>query len=594
MPYRNIPLSHPEQHGPDGPPLRGTALVVGDGSPNRRVLTDMLRRLGFTTLKAGNDREALNLCAERHPDLVFMDVKMPQMDGHEVAREIERLSGGRHISVIFLTGPPEGEAMASSGIDPPSKPIGPPVPAAGIQARAHIRTLRQEIEGLYDRMRQDEEIARRVFETAVVAGNVALDTLHTHLQPADLFRGDLFLSAYAPSGDLHLLLGDFSGHGLSTALGALPTAEVFRAMTAKGFPPERILAAINRKLHGLLPTCMYLAAEFVQIPSDLKRLRAVNCGLPEGLLVAASGRTVKARIPSTGLPLGILTEVDFAGLAQSIPVAAGDRLLLTTDGVVEATNASAEPFGCERLEAVIATAGPNPRLKQLVGVLRDFCDGTPQVDDISLVEIPCVPGLFRAAGAREDVAEVVDTDTPEESSGTDRWAIELCLEGARLARADPVPMLLSQIRELEGEDFDHAPLFTVLSELFVNALEHGVLGLDSRQKADPQGFSDYFEARSRRLERLKDGSVRIRLQREPHPSGWRLRIRVKDSGPGFDPAHLESAADPGQLHGRGLALVRGLCASLAFQDGGNQAEATYVVSGKQAHMDSPRPCNPCA
>ena len=55
------------------------------------------------------------------------------------------------------------------------------------------------------------------------------------LSPYALFNGDLLLAACTPSGNMHLLLGDFTGHGLPAAVGAMPLAEVFYGMTAKGF-----------------------------------------------------------------------------------------------------------------------------------------------------------------------------------------------------------------------------------------------------------------------------------------------------------------------------------------------------------------------
>ena len=560
--------------------LRGIALVVDDELPNRLILKAMLGRQGFKTVEAGDGREAIERFVEVNPDLVFLDVMMPEMDGYATAREIKRISRERFVPVIFLTALSEGEAMtesiAAGGDDFLSKPFDPKVLAAKIQALERIRALHREIEGLYGRMRQDEEIAYEVFEGAVMADNVAQDVLRTHLNPADIFGGDLFLSAYSPGGDLHLLLGDFSGHGLSAALGALPTAEVFRAMTAKGFPPERILAAINTKLHGLLPTRMYLAADFVQVPRSLDQLRVINCGLPEALVLDGGSGEVKASIPSASLPLGILAEVDYAPLVQSLPIAARDRLLLITDGVVEAMNPAGEMFGPERLERALKEAAPAPLLETLVARLEAYCAGAAQADDISLVEVPCEASLFPVAQIPTE-RDRRETEEGKSAGNDGSWCLELCVEGPHLGRVDPVPLLLNQVREMEGKGFDHSHLFTILSELFVNALDHGILNLDSRLKADPQGFGEYFEARRPRLAALTEGSVRIHLCREPNPAGWQLRIRVEDSGPGFDPATLDAGGE-GAFHGRGLSLVRSLCASVEFCDPGNQIEAVYVVS----------------
>ncbi|HYQ54800.1 MAG TPA: fused response regulator/phosphatase, partial [Pseudomonas sp.] len=110
------------------------------------------------------------------------------------------------------------------------------------------------------------------------------------------------------------------------------------------------------------------------------------------------------------------------------------------------------------------------------------------------------------------------------------------------------------------------------SELYSTALEHGVLGLDSRLKRDAHGFADYYQERARRLDALVDGFVRIDLKVEPLASGGRLIIEVRDSGAGFDVQQVLSrpAREQG-LSGRGLKLVGQLGSSAGWREGGRCA-----------------------
>ena len=84
-----------------------------------------------------------------------------------------------------------------------------------------------------------------------------------------------------------------------------------------------------------------------------------------------------------------------------------------------------------------------------------------------------------------------------------------------MKRFNPVPYLVQLLQEIHGLRPNGGLLHTVLSELYANALEHGVLGLDSRLKHDAQGFADYYRERSLRLARQDDGFVRIDLEVEP-------------------------------------------------------------------------------
>jgi CheY-like chemotaxis protein len=80
-----------------------TALIVDDKELNRLVLKEMLGGAGFATIEAENGKVAYELARERKPDLVFMDIKMPVMDGYESMRLIREDEATRGIPVFALT-----------------------------------------------------------------------------------------------------------------------------------------------------------------------------------------------------------------------------------------------------------------------------------------------------------------------------------------------------------------------------------------------------------------------------------------------------------------------------------------------------------
>ena len=137
----------------------------------------------------------------------------------------------------------------------------------------------------------------------------------------------------------------------------------------------------------------------------------------------------------------------------------------------------------------------------------------------------------------------------------------------------PNPLL----QEIHGLRARTGNLHSVLSELYSNALEHGVLGLDSQLKCDGQGFADYYQERARRLGLLTDGYVRVDFKVEPLAEGGRLKIEVRDSGAGFDVQRVLSrpALEQG-LSGRGLNLVRRLTSSARWSEGGRCAHVEFV------------------
>ncbi len=120
-------------------------------------------------------------------------------------------------------------------------------------------------------------------------------------------------------------------------------------------------------------------------------------------------------------------------------------------------------------------------------------------------------------------------------------------------------------------------IFTVLAELYSNALEHGVLGLDSTLKSSATGFSTYYEKKESALSELAGGFVRFDFSAQVIDRTGIFRIQVSDSGKGFDfSEHLNGGTESGGgYHGRGMTLLRQLCSELNYLGKGNQVEAIF-------------------
>ncbi len=387
------------------------ALVVDDHPVNRKLLQALLIKEGYQTISAEDGNQAVELYVERQPDIVFMDAMMPVMDGFQATTRIKALAGARFVPVIFLTSLSEGDALVkcleAGGDDFLGKPFDVEILRAKIKAMERISELSRTITKQYQKIEsqnqillREQVIAEQIYSRAVTADNVASKYIHSLLWPASVFSGDMLLTADCPDGKMHVLLGDFTGHGLAAAVGVLPTAEVFRAMTAKGFSAIEILSVINAKLHKLLPTGMFLCANFVVFEADMKSISIWNAGMPEVLVLGAMDgdglRTViKRRITSQYVPLGIISEIDKNIVPVSLNIIKGDRVLLCSDGLSEAENSSGEGFGMLRYEQ--AATETQQSFTAIVNALEIFCSKHPFADDVSLVEILCMPELLKSA-----------------------------------------------------------------------------------------------------------------------------------------------------------------------------------------------------
>ncbi len=107
---------------------RKRILVVEDNEDNRRILLYRLKKIGdFEIIETANGAEAVEAVEANPPDLIFMDLKMPVMDGWEATRRIRELENGRDIPIIALTAQAmagdEQKALANGCNDYLAKPV---------------------------------------------------------------------------------------------------------------------------------------------------------------------------------------------------------------------------------------------------------------------------------------------------------------------------------------------------------------------------------------------------------------------------------------------------------------------------------------
>lgn len=246
-------------------------------------------------------------------------------------------------------------------------------------------------------LKQEEDIARHVFEQLTLSDGPRPAGVHIWNQAMGNLSGDLVQTARAKDGSTYVFLGDFTGHGLPAALGAVPASTVFRTMAEKGLAPALIARELNRKLNTLLPTGYFCCAVVMQLSPDRTSLTLWSGGLPPVMLRHTDGRIEE--IPSEHLPLGVVGDQDFADRCTVFPLAPGDRVYAYSDGLTEAENHRGEMWGRERLVQLLSHwNGEGAALDSLREEVLEFTNLAPASDDISFVEIEAQPA------AREAVA----------------------------------------------------------------------------------------------------------------------------------------------------------------------------------------------
>ncbi|MBW4933711.1 PP2C family protein-serine/threonine phosphatase [Marinobacter sp. F4206] len=558
-------------------------LIADDSDTDRLILKTLVKRLGHDVFDACNGEEAVRLFRESAPDIVLLDALMPVMDGMEAARQIKRLAGERMVPLIFLTSLSEAGELArcldAGGDDFLSKPYNRIIIEAKINAFNRMRLMHQALSDQRDLIRErnqqlleEQEVAKRVFDNVAHTGCLDAFNIRYHASPLTIFNGDVLFAAPRPAGGMLIFIGDFTGHGLPAAIGAMPMAEIFYGMAGKGFKSADVLREINQKLRQILPTGMFCCGGMIEADFKLNQLLFWNGGLPDGWLVRTTGE--HQVLPSRHLPLGILAPDQFDAEMETLVARPGDRLLMMTDGFLESRNAAGETFGEAGITRALESRddGQHP-FDAVMGAVHQFTGAHEDGDDLTL----CCLEMVDEAG----ISAIPDRAPPSARPGPTEWHCVYEIRERTLGDFSPLPLLLHICMEVPGLRRKSGEIYTLLAELYNNALEHGVLALPSDWKHSREGFGRYYEERRRRLARIEGHYIRFSLHHSMKPSGGRLRVICEDSGPGFDFRNhpvLGEEGKPGvaaRYAGRGLLLLKRLSESVTFHQRGNHVEIIY-------------------
>ncbi|QBC44791.1 ATP-binding SpoIIE family protein phosphatase [Iodobacter fluviatilis] len=566
-------------------------LVVDDTESVLLLISRFVEALGHKAIQARNGLEALETWRLERPDLVLMDMMMPVMSGLDAAIAIKHEANETWVPIVFVTGVGEenklAEAIEQGADDYINKPVNFRVLEAKLKAFSRTLELNRKVReqslklaDYYDRAEEEKRVVSHLMEQMVNAELLYDPQFEYYLSPAESLSGDLIAAARTPGQALYLMLADGIGHGLTAALNVLPLTQPFYTMTEKGYTISDILIEMNNKVRQVLPIGRFVALVLISIDESAGCIEVWNGGMPSVHVIDPSG-AVKHTWKSSHLPLGIVPTHAMDLMTDRYYFNEPACLTAYSDGLIEARHSVKGDYGLERLLKVLAEVPATERLKHAQNDLAAFLEGEAHHDDISLVLAYFGDKDKTSSTAVERVfhsTEVVNISTLA-ALGESAWRYSVALGVDEIRHINTVPFMMNFIGGVRSLEFSQSDVFLILTELFVNALDHGVLGLSSSMKRGVDGMEQYLCERAIRLEQLTEGRIEIDLTGLHYEDKDVLRIRVKDSGHGFDWAQLSSKTDAlsHQLaFGRGIALVKSLCASTQYHGTGNEVVAYYI------------------
>ncbi len=313
-----------------GPPR---VLVVDDEAINVETLVWMLKDAGFEPLRALSGPEGREIAAREQPDLIILDIMMPEESGFATCRQLTADPATADIPIIFISGLDDVEnkvkGLRMGAVDYVTKPFSRDEVLARV--KIHIR-LRRGLRALLAEQAAKLAQIRDAQQSILVApGDMPEARFAVRYVPVLEAGGDFYDVFRWTDTVTGYFVADISGHDLGASFVTSSLKALLRQNTGPLYSPPETLRNINSVLSTLLRDGKHLTAVLACIDRKRHRLTVVSGGHPPPVLVGADGEVT---VPAcAGDVLGVFDSVQLGRL--ELPVAPGDRLYLYTDGLIE-------------------------------------------------------------------------------------------------------------------------------------------------------------------------------------------------------------------------------------------------------------------
>jgi phosphoserine phosphatase RsbU/P len=328
---------------------RKTVLLVDDAPANIQVVTAILKDI-YKIRVATSGAKALALVkVAPPPDLILLDVMMPEMDGYEVCTRLKADPETRDIPVIFLTGQTEIEdetrGFEVGAVDYIHKPFSPAVVKARVQTHLVLRGIREQLAQQLLAIQKELETARQI-QMSILPSSIpqmeGLDIAARYI-PMTAVAGDFYDFIVVDDKHLGILVADVSGHGMPSALIASMLKIALAAEVPRADDPAQVLLGLNQALCGKFQH-HFVTAAYLFVDMLKGTLTYAGAGHPPLMLWGRSSEGVR-EVEENGLFLGKFPWATYS--SRELPFRAGDWCLLYTDGIPETTNPAGIEFGTD-------------------------------------------------------------------------------------------------------------------------------------------------------------------------------------------------------------------------------------------------------
>jgi sigma-B regulation protein RsbU (phosphoserine phosphatase) len=377
---------------------REKILIINDDEDVTEITKMILTDKGYETYEALNGIDGIKQAVEKQPDLILLDILMPQMDGYEVCKRLKDDQRTKDIPVIFLsslTSPQDKiKGLGLGAVDYINNVIDSGELLARVRIHLKITRLTHDLqktnEELIHKQKSldaDLNAAKMIQKTFLPPTKFQMENIQSASVwvPANALGGDIF--NIIPSGEDKIVfyMVDVSGHDVPSALVTISVSQFLlqNNLPPSGLtPPKKMLVALEKE-YPLERFDRYFTVFYLVLDTKTGVLTYSGAGHPPAIVLR---KNEPLKLLDLGGPLiGLNRSLDFKEGTAALEE--GDKVILYTDGVSEMRNIDGHIFGMERLCELLENLKNEPIdsiINQVYHSIQDFGKGFETQDDISI------------------------------------------------------------------------------------------------------------------------------------------------------------------------------------------------------------------
>lgn len=384
-------------------------LLVDDNLTSLKQAATLLKdHYKVSMVKSG--KQALEFLEKFTPNLILLDIEMPEMDGFETIQRIKQDERFKKIPVIFLTGNhdtvTEMKGFEYGAVDFITKPFSQEVMFHRINLQIELFEYQMQLETVIEE--RTEELLATKAENARIAAELDVAakiqasmlpkkfdrfsaggkmSVCATMSPAREVGGDFYDCFKIDEDHVAFVIADVSGKGVPAALFMVTAKTLIKTKAKHSISPARVLRDVNDEISENNEEDMFVTVFLGVLELSTGRFVCANAGHNPPVHLHSDGRVEYLNVEKNFVLAGI-TGMEF--MENTFMLEPGDRFLMYTDGVTEAMNEQQEFFGEEqllmRMQTEEARSLPVCKLLEYLGEeVQRFSAGAEQADDITML-----------------------------------------------------------------------------------------------------------------------------------------------------------------------------------------------------------------